>query len=108
VTQKIRSRIRSVKQRESQRKANFRGLNLETGAKYSRSGQSDIEDENTWTWTDTVASSTFKWLNRVGNGSSLVDQLSSATRERTDNIDVYYDTIYKIIFSLSSGRVSVL
>jgi len=83
------------------------GLNLETGANILDLVKATLKDENTWTWTDTVASST-------SNGSTesatiVVGGPAFGYQGTTDNIDVYYDTIYKtfLFWPVSSSSASL-
>ena len=83
------------------------GLNLETSANILDLVKATLKDENTWTWTDTVASST-------SNGSTesaaiVVGGPAFGYQGTTDNIDVYYDTIYKtfLFWPVSSSSASL-
>ena len=83
------------------------GLNLESSANILDVVKATLKDENTWTWTDTVASST-------SNGSTesatvVVGGPAFGYQGTTDNIDVYYDTIYKtfLFWPVSSSSASL-
>src|SRR5712691_11206012 len=83
------------------------GLNVQTGATFADVVKATLKDENTWTWTDTLTSS-------LSNGSTesatiVVGGPAFGYQGTNDNIDVYYDTIYKtfLFWPVSSSSASL-
>jgi hypothetical protein len=83
------------------------GLNLQTSATISDYVKATLKDENTWTWTDTVASSTSN--GKTESVTIVVGGPAFGYQGTTDAIEVYFDTVYKtfLFWPVSSSSASL-